>query len=158
MNNPDHISESLETIFWLKLLKFFDVDPGSGDKHPESATPLKSSNKAGSGPETNQVNRLQGHMPDTVSQEYDVHSKVILKYMARRHKMGHQFYIFGISRGLKRRMIEKKQNNKFLLLQNVWKMDIFCYEHMHLKFVTGAMTTNLSKKIYMGYKKRNILC
>jgi hypothetical protein len=29
MNNPDHISESLETIFWLKyILKFFDADPG----------------------------------------------------------------------------------------------------------------------------------
>jgi hypothetical protein len=23
MNNPDHISESLETIFWVKILKFF---------------------------------------------------------------------------------------------------------------------------------------
>jgi len=30
MNNPDHISESLETIFWVKILKFFDADPGSG--------------------------------------------------------------------------------------------------------------------------------
>jgi hypothetical protein len=30
MNNPDHIFESLETIFWVKILKFFDVDPGSG--------------------------------------------------------------------------------------------------------------------------------
>jgi hypothetical protein len=28
MNNPDHISESLETSFWVKILKFFDVDPG----------------------------------------------------------------------------------------------------------------------------------
>jgi hypothetical protein len=25
-----HISESLETIFWVKILKFFDADPGSG--------------------------------------------------------------------------------------------------------------------------------
>jgi hypothetical protein len=40
MNKPDHISESLETIFGL-ILKFFDVDPESGmekirirDKHP----------------------------------------------------------------------------------------------------------------------------
>jgi hypothetical protein len=32
MNNPDHISESLETIFWVKILKFFDADPGSGMK------------------------------------------------------------------------------------------------------------------------------
>jgi hypothetical protein len=47
MNNPDHISESLETIFWVKILKFFDADPGSGmekfgsgtrDNHPESTT------------------------------------------------------------------------------------------------------------------------
>jgi hypothetical protein len=30
MNNPDHISESLETIFLVKILKFFDADPGSG--------------------------------------------------------------------------------------------------------------------------------
>jgi hypothetical protein len=30
MNNPNHISESLETIFWVKILKFFDADPGSG--------------------------------------------------------------------------------------------------------------------------------
>ncbi len=32
MNNPDHISESLETVFGVKkkLLKFFEADPGSG--------------------------------------------------------------------------------------------------------------------------------
>jgi hypothetical protein len=29
INIPDHISESLETIFWVKKLKFFDADPGS---------------------------------------------------------------------------------------------------------------------------------
>jgi hypothetical protein len=28
INNPDHISDSLETIFWVKILKFFDADPG----------------------------------------------------------------------------------------------------------------------------------
>jgi hypothetical protein len=45
MNNTDHISESLDTFFWVKILKFFDADPGcnkfrSGirDKHPGSAT------------------------------------------------------------------------------------------------------------------------
>jgi hypothetical protein len=45
MNNPDHISESVETIFWVKIQKFFDADPRSGmekiwirDKHPGSAT------------------------------------------------------------------------------------------------------------------------
>jgi hypothetical protein len=32
INLPDHISESLETIFWVQILKFFDADsdPGSG--------------------------------------------------------------------------------------------------------------------------------
>jgi hypothetical protein len=39
----DHISESLETFFWVKILKFFDADPGwekirIRDKHPGSAT------------------------------------------------------------------------------------------------------------------------
>ncbi len=28
MNNPVHISESLETIFWVKILEFFDADLG----------------------------------------------------------------------------------------------------------------------------------
>jgi hypothetical protein len=44
MKSPDHISGSLETIFRIKILKFFDADPGSGmekslirDKHPGSA-------------------------------------------------------------------------------------------------------------------------
>jgi hypothetical protein len=32
MNTPDHISDSLKTIFWVKILKFFDVDSGSGMK------------------------------------------------------------------------------------------------------------------------------
>jgi hypothetical protein len=26
MNIPEDISESLETIFWVEILKFFDVD------------------------------------------------------------------------------------------------------------------------------------
>jgi hypothetical protein len=29
MNNPDHISESLEKFVWVKILKFFYVDPGT---------------------------------------------------------------------------------------------------------------------------------
>ncbi len=60
MNIPDHISESLETVFWAEILKFFaadpnpgifqTLDPGSGnlfdpesgrDKHPGSATLLE---------------------------------------------------------------------------------------------------------------------
>jgi hypothetical protein len=28
MNNPDHISESLEKFFWVKILKFLEKDPG----------------------------------------------------------------------------------------------------------------------------------
>ncbi len=33
MNNPDHISESLKKQFFgVKILKLFDVDPGSGIK------------------------------------------------------------------------------------------------------------------------------
>jgi hypothetical protein len=31
VNNPDHISESLRKIvFWVKIHKFFEADPGSG--------------------------------------------------------------------------------------------------------------------------------
>jgi hypothetical protein len=30
MNIPDHFSGSLETIFWAKILKFFNADPESG--------------------------------------------------------------------------------------------------------------------------------
>jgi hypothetical protein len=26
MNNPDHIIVSLETIFWVKILKFYDAE------------------------------------------------------------------------------------------------------------------------------------
>jgi hypothetical protein len=56
MNNPDHISGSVETIFWVKILKFYDANPGwkkfgSGmkkirirDKHPGFATRLRSIN------------------------------------------------------------------------------------------------------------------
>jgi hypothetical protein len=58
MNNQDHNSESLKNNFWIKILKFFDVDPGSGmeksdperkkvgsglrDKLPGSATLINS--------------------------------------------------------------------------------------------------------------------
>jgi hypothetical protein len=34
MNNPDHISEGLETIF-----KFFDADPGSGIRDGQNSDP-----------------------------------------------------------------------------------------------------------------------
>jgi hypothetical protein len=29
MNNPDHLSESFETIFCVKIVKFLEADPGS---------------------------------------------------------------------------------------------------------------------------------
>jgi hypothetical protein len=31
MNIVDHIFESLETIFWVKIFKLFDADPESGN-------------------------------------------------------------------------------------------------------------------------------
>jgi hypothetical protein len=31
MNNPDHIFKSLETIFLVKILKFFDAESGIRD-------------------------------------------------------------------------------------------------------------------------------
>jgi hypothetical protein len=36
MNNPSHFSESLETIFCVKILVFFDGDPVSGMEKFES--------------------------------------------------------------------------------------------------------------------------
>jgi hypothetical protein len=30
MNTPNHISESIETFFLIKILKFFDADPDPG--------------------------------------------------------------------------------------------------------------------------------
>ncbi len=65
MQNPDHISERLETIFWVKILKFFDAAPGwekirirdpgwrkfgSGiqDIHPGSAIPVARTLECGS--------------------------------------------------------------------------------------------------------------
>jgi hypothetical protein len=36
MNNPDHSPYSLETIFWVKILKFFDEDPGWKKSDPGS--------------------------------------------------------------------------------------------------------------------------
>jgi hypothetical protein len=42
MNIPYHISESLATFFWVKILEFFEADPDGKikvrDKHPGSAT------------------------------------------------------------------------------------------------------------------------
>jgi hypothetical protein len=58
MNNPDHISESLKTIIWVKILNSLmrNRDPGSGMekilirvKHPGSATLILSSQKYGFG-------------------------------------------------------------------------------------------------------------
>jgi hypothetical protein len=54
MNIPDHFSENLEAIFWVKILKFFDAVPGSGifmtldpgsgmekNPHPESGINIR---------------------------------------------------------------------------------------------------------------------
>jgi hypothetical protein len=34
LNISDHNSESLEPIFWVKILKFFDADPDPGSENP----------------------------------------------------------------------------------------------------------------------------
>jgi hypothetical protein len=35
MNNPDHFSENIETVFfWVKILIFFDTDPGWKNSNP----------------------------------------------------------------------------------------------------------------------------
>jgi hypothetical protein len=39
-NNPDHISESLKTIFLVKILKFFYVDPESGMEKNSASVPV----------------------------------------------------------------------------------------------------------------------
>jgi hypothetical protein len=49
MNNQDHISESLETIFWVKILKFFfDADPGSRIRDEKNSEPGSWMEKFGS--------------------------------------------------------------------------------------------------------------
>jgi hypothetical protein len=54
MNSPDNISESLETIFCVKILKFFDADadpdPGSGKLFdPRSGIRVGKNSDPGSG-------------------------------------------------------------------------------------------------------------
>jgi hypothetical protein len=39
MNNSDVISERIETIFWIKILQFFDADPGSGIRDGKNSNP-----------------------------------------------------------------------------------------------------------------------
>jgi hypothetical protein len=36
MNIPDNFSESIEAVFGLKILKFFDADPDPDMQGPES--------------------------------------------------------------------------------------------------------------------------
>jgi hypothetical protein len=38
MNIPYHVSDGLETVSWVKILKFFDADadPGTGNFDPRS--------------------------------------------------------------------------------------------------------------------------
>jgi hypothetical protein len=54
MKNPDHISKSLEIIFWVKILKFFDADPGwkksgSGIRNGINSDPGSGMGQFGSG-------------------------------------------------------------------------------------------------------------
>jgi hypothetical protein len=49
MNNPDHISESLETIFLIKILKCFDAYPGSGIGKIRNRDPVWKTSESGSG-------------------------------------------------------------------------------------------------------------
>jgi hypothetical protein len=46
---PDHISKSLETIFGLKILKFFDADPDPGSEIFLTLDPGSWMEKFGSG-------------------------------------------------------------------------------------------------------------
>ncbi len=39
MKIEDHISERLETFFRVKILKFFDADPGSGNRVGKKSYP-----------------------------------------------------------------------------------------------------------------------
>ncbi len=49
MNNPDHIIKSLESIFWVKILKFFDADPGSWGKNSDPGSGMEKNLNPGSG-------------------------------------------------------------------------------------------------------------
>jgi hypothetical protein len=44
MNILDHISESLETFFVLKILKFFGADPGSGMENSDPGQKFRTRN------------------------------------------------------------------------------------------------------------------
>jgi hypothetical protein len=48
-NFPDHISESLETFFWVTILKFFDADLGSGIQDGKNSDLGSGMEKFGSG-------------------------------------------------------------------------------------------------------------
>jgi hypothetical protein len=39
MNILDHISESVETIFWVKILKFYDAEAGIRDPGGKNSDP-----------------------------------------------------------------------------------------------------------------------
>jgi hypothetical protein len=45
MNNPDHISQSLEAIFFVKILEFFDADPVSGILDGKNSDPVSGMKK-----------------------------------------------------------------------------------------------------------------
>jgi hypothetical protein len=41
MNNPDNISESFEKNFWVKILKFFDADLGTGMENSDPGSGME---------------------------------------------------------------------------------------------------------------------
>ncbi len=62
------------------------------------------------------------------------------------HARGLQFYTcFGISIGIKRRMIDLGKKITFYFLQNVWKCKVF--SHLHFKIAKSAIMTQ--KKIFL---------
>jgi hypothetical protein len=65
MNIPDHISESSETILWVKILKFFDADLGTGNRFdPGSGIRDGKSSDPGYGMNTRIRNTARDHDKD----------------------------------------------------------------------------------------------
>jgi hypothetical protein len=59
MNNPDHISESLETNFLGKIFKLFDGDPGFGIRDEKSRIRDPGWKTFGSGIHPGQTSRIR---------------------------------------------------------------------------------------------------
>ncbi len=90
------------------------------------------------------------------------HAAIHLTYLpeqSRRYSRGLQFYtFFGISIGIKRRLIDIAKKITFSFLQNVWKCTVF--SHLHFRYGKSAIMTQkifFLKYIKMGIKKHRIL-